>query len=38
MRAGDISCVGMFTKDDPDMIRKNVSLFEEYVDGVSVPA
>jgi hypothetical protein len=29
MRAGDIACVGMFTKDDPEMIRKNVSLFEE---------
>ena len=38
MRAGDIACVGMFTKDDPEMIRENVSLFEEYVDGVAVPA
>ena len=38
MREGDIACVGMFTKDDPEMIRKNVSLFEEYVDGVAVSA
>ena len=38
MRSGDIACVGMFTKDDPEMIRKNVSLFEEYVDGVAMPA
>jgi hypothetical protein len=36
MRPGDIACVGMFTKDDPEMITKNVTLFEEYVDGVAV--
>lgn len=38
MRAGDVALVGMFTKDDPEMIRKNVDLFEEYVDGVAVTA
>ncbi len=37
MRAGDVACVGMFTKDDPEMIPKNVALFEEYVDGVVAP-
>jgi hypothetical protein len=32
MRDIDVACVGMFIKDDPDMITKNVALFEEYVD------
>ena len=33
MRADDVVCVGMFTQDDPDMVRKNVALFEEHVEG-----
>jgi hypothetical protein len=32
MRDMDVACVGMFIKDDPDMITKDVALFEEYVD------
>jgi len=32
MRNNDIVCVGMFLKDDPDMIRKDAALFEKYVD------
>lgn len=30
MRKSDIVCVGMFTKEDPDMVKKNVALFEKY--------
>ncbi|MFC1452801.1 hypothetical protein ACFLSJ_05590 [Verrucomicrobiota bacterium] len=33
MRPGDVACVGVFLKDDPDMITKDVALFEKYVDG-----
>lgn len=36
MRKNDVVCVGMFTKDDPDMIRKNVALFEKHVDKLKV--
>jgi len=32
MRQNDVICAGMFTKDDPDMIAENVSLFERHVD------
>ena len=32
MRASDVACVGLFLKDDPDMIRKDIALFEKYVD------
>jgi len=32
MRENDVTCVGMFLKDDPDMISKDVALFEKYVD------
>jgi len=31
MRPGDIVCIGMFLKDDPDMISKNAALFAEHV-------
>ena len=34
MRKGDVACVGFFPKDDPEIIAKDVALFEEYVDGV----
>ena len=34
MRANDAVCLGMFPKDDRDMIRKNAALFEKYVDGL----
>ena len=33
MRDIDACCVGMYTGDDPDMITKNVALFEKYCDG-----
>ena len=36
VRPSDIVCVGMFLKDDPDMITKNVALFEKHVDKVKV--
>ena len=32
MRDTDVACVGIFTKDDPDMIHKDIALFEAYVD------
>jgi hypothetical protein len=32
MRPNDVACVGMFTKDDPDMIARNVALFERRVE------
>ncbi len=33
MRKRDVCCVGVFPKDDPEMLSKDVALFEEYVDG-----
>jgi hypothetical protein len=33
MRKKDVCCVGVFPKDDPDMLSKDVALFEQYVDG-----
>ncbi len=32
MRDTDVTCVGLFPKDDPDMICKDIALFEKYVD------
>lgn len=32
MRKTDVVCVGIFVKDDPQMIAKDVALFEKYVD------
>jgi hypothetical protein len=34
IRNSDVACVGFFLKDDPDMIRKDIDLFEKYVDKV----
>ena len=34
MRAGDVVVMGFYTKDKPDMISDNVSLFETYVDRI----
>ncbi|MBN1669573.1 MAG: hypothetical protein JXR37_00970 [Kiritimatiellae bacterium] len=31
MRPGDVTNIGMFLGDDPDMITKNIALFEKYV-------
>jgi len=36
MRENDVACVGIFLKDDPEMITTNVSLFEAHVDQVGV--
>jgi len=33
MRPVDVVCVGIFTEDDPEMISRDVALFEEYVEG-----
>ncbi len=38
MRPSDVACVGLFLKDDPRMITKDIALFEKYVDGVKVGA
>lgn len=35
MRETDVVCVGFFTKDDPEMIAKDVALFEKHVDSSS---
>jgi len=32
MRPRDLVCVGVFLKDDPDMIEKDVALFEQHVE------
>ena len=34
MRPNDVACLGIFTKDDPDIIAKDVALFEEHVGSV----
>ena len=34
MRDNDVALMGFFTQDDPDMIAKDVALFEEHVDAV----
>lgn len=34
MRPSDVACVGFFLKDDPDMINKDIALFERYVDKI----
>ena len=36
MRENDVACIGVFLKDDPEMIGKDVALFEEHVDQVRV--
>ena len=38
MRENDVALVGFFLKDNPDMMREDIALFEEYVEGVAVPA
>jgi len=32
VRAHDVVCIGMFTKDKPDMIEEDVQLFQRFVD------
>lgn len=32
MRSGDVACIGIYLKDDPQMIVKDIELFERYVD------
>jgi len=32
MRPGDVACVGVFPKDDPQMLATDVALFEQYVE------
>ena len=34
MREDDVALIGVFLKDDPDMIAKDVDLFDEHVEGV----
>ena len=38
MRENDVALVGFFLKDNPDMMREDIALFEEYVDRVAVLA
>lgn len=33
MKPTDVACVGIFLKDDPEMIAKDIELFEWYVEG-----
>jgi len=33
MRENDVACIGVFTHDEPQMIAKDVGLFERYVEG-----
>jgi len=37
MRPHDAACIGFFVKDDPDMITKDIALFEQYVDKTKQP-
>lgn len=32
MRANDVVCVGLFPKDDPQMLAKDIALMEQYVE------
>ena len=34
MREDDVALIGVFLKDDPDLIGKDVDLFDEHVDAV----
>jgi hypothetical protein len=36
VRAGDVVCIGVFPKDDPNLLATDIALFEEYVERVSV--
>jgi hypothetical protein len=38
MRKNDVALIGVFPKDDPQMIRKDIALFEEHVERVPVGA
>lgn len=31
VRAGDVVCIGVFPKDDPDLLAKDIALFEQHV-------
>ena len=35
MRPNDVVCIGMYLKDDPHMIEKDIALFEEHVEAPS---
>jgi hypothetical protein len=32
VRDGDVVCIEVFPKDDPQMLRKDIALFEEHVE------
>jgi hypothetical protein len=34
MREDDVALIGVFLKDDPDLIAKDVDLFDQHVDAV----
>lgn len=38
MREEDVALIGVFLKDNRDMLKEDIALFEEYVDGVGVSA
>jgi hypothetical protein len=33
VRENDVVCIGVFCKDDPDMLAKDIALFEKHVEG-----
>jgi hypothetical protein len=38
VRDGDVVCIGLFPKDDPGVLVKDIEMFEEYVEGKHVLA
>jgi len=38
VRDGDIVCIGVFPKDDPQILAKDIAMFEQKVEGASEPA
>jgi len=37
VRDGDIVCIGVFPKDDPDLLAKDITLFERHVERARLP-
>jgi len=38
VREGDVVCIGVFPKDDGDILARDIALFERHVEGVRAPA
>jgi hypothetical protein len=37
VRPNDVVCIGVFPKDDPDMLARDIALFDEYVERTGSP-